>query len=74
MTDAEFETALRAYNHVRPFRPFLAEFFSGHQVLANHPEDFAFFEPLWLFRGRNRSQCVFPSSSVCRLLNLMEDQ
>ena len=74
MTDAEFESALRAYNRVRPFRPYLVEFFSGHQVVVTHPEGFAFYEPLWLYRGSKQQQSLVPSSSVCRLLDLTEGQ
>ena len=74
MTDKEFETSLRAYARFRPFRQFLLEFVSGQQVLVHHPEGVAPFQEVWLYRGPNQAQCVFPSSSVCRLLDLIKTE
>jgi hypothetical protein len=72
MTDQELESALRIFTRWRPFRTFLVEFVSGHQVRVDHPEGIARFKDVWLYRGPKRAQSVFPSSSVCRLLDLTE--
>jgi hypothetical protein len=69
VTDAELERSLRAFNRRRPFRAYLLEFISGAQVLVEHREAVAFFSPLWLYRGSSKAQAIFPSSSVCRLLD-----
>ncbi len=74
MTDKELEAALRAYCQFRPFRPFLVEFVSGKQVLVHHPDGIARFSESWLYRGPKKTQSVFPSSSVCRLLDVTEGQ
>jgi hypothetical protein len=70
VTDKELEAALRAYARRRPFRPFLLEFVSGTQVRVHHPDAIALINKLWLYRGPNRAQALFASSSICRLLDL----
>jgi hypothetical protein len=70
VTNEELEAALRAYNHRQPFRPYLVEFMSGVQVRVNHREAIALFKPLWHYRGPKKAQALFPSSSVCRLLDI----
>ena len=74
MTDEELEAALRTYNRRRPFRPYLLEFVSGIQVRIENSEAIARFNKLWLYRGPQKSQSLFPSSSVCRLLDAVEDK
>jgi hypothetical protein len=74
MTNDELEAALRAYNRRQPFRTFLLEFISGTQVRVENREAVAFFKPLWLYRGPSRAQALFPSSCVCRLLDISPGQ
>ena len=74
MTNDELETALKVYNRRLPFRPFLVEFNSGAVVRVEHREAIAFFKPLWLYRGPKQAQSLFPSSSVCRLLDTTPDE
>ncbi|MBM3997118.1 MAG: hypothetical protein FJ303_23655 [Planctomycetes bacterium] len=69
MTDMELEASVRAYCRRRPFKPFIVEFFSGVQVVVDHPEGIGPLDGLWLYRGPNRAQSLFPSTSVCRLLD-----
>ncbi len=69
MTNDQLEAALRTYNRRQPFRPFLLEFVSGEQVSVVHREAIASFHDLWLYRGPKRAQTLFPSSSVCRILD-----
>jgi hypothetical protein len=69
MNDAELKQALRAYRRRRPFRPYLLEFHSGAQVLVHHPDGIAKIKQLWLYRGPQRAQALFTSSSVGRLLD-----
>ena len=38
MTTDQLDTAYRAFCRRRPFRAFLIEFTSGHQLLIGHPE------------------------------------
>lgn len=71
MTDEELERALRIFNRRQPFRPFLMEFMSGVQVRVDHREAIALFTNLWYYRGPNQAQALFPSSSVCRLLDIL---
>ena len=70
MSDAELLNSISSYGRRRPFRPYFIEFMSGAQVQVNHPDGVAQFRTLFLFRGRNRTRSVFPSASVCRLLDL----
>jgi len=72
VTNEELETATPV-QPTRPYRPFLLEFLSGEQVHMHHREAIAFFSPLWLYRGPNQAQAVFPSSAVCRLLDITPD-
>jgi hypothetical protein len=73
VTDGEMEASLQAYCRRRPFRPFLLEFFSGVQVVVDHPEGVApVRNQLWYYRGPKHAQSLFPSSSVCRLLDRPE--
>ena len=73
MTDGELDTCLRAYCRRRPFRPFVLEFFSSVQIVIDHPEGVAAVsDRLWLYRGPKNAQSLFPSSSVCRLLDIPE--
>lgn len=69
MTDLELDAAVKIYARRRPFRSYLVEFVSGQEVLVDHPEGIALFHDLWPYRGPNLSQSLFPSSSVCRLLD-----
>jgi len=69
VTDQELDSALRVFSRRRPFRPFLLEFVSGEQVRMVHPDAIALFRQVWLYRGPKRMQAIFPSSSVCRLLD-----
>jgi hypothetical protein len=73
VTTEELEASLRAYERRLPFRPFLVEFVSGVQVRVDQREAIAFFGSVWLYRGPKKAQAIFPSSSVCRLLDLIPD-
>ena len=73
MTDEELDKALRVYNHRQPFQPYLVEFFSGDKIRVEYREAIAFLSNLlWLYRGKGKSQSLFTSSSVCRLLDMIE--
>ena len=69
MTNKELEVSLQAYLRRRPFRPFLVEFFSGTQVQVDYPDAIVSVNRVWHYRGRRKAQALFPSSSVCRLLD-----
>ena len=73
MSNEELEASLRTYNRRRPFRPYLLEFVSGIQVRIENRESIAFFTRFWLYRGPRRTQSLFQSSSVCRLLDLLPE-
>ena len=74
MTDEELDLAVRVYNHREPFCPYLMEFFSGRQVPVDSREGVAFLAKLlWLYRGPSKAQSIFPGSSVCRLLDIIDD-
>ena len=69
MTDDEFRVCLRAYSSRRPFRTFLIEFFSGEAIAVTHLEAVDRRGPVYYYRGPQGAQSVFPTSSVCRLLD-----
>jgi hypothetical protein len=48
------------------------EFVSGLQVKIDHPEQVAAVRELWYYRGPKRAQSLFPSSAVCRLLDITD--
>jgi hypothetical protein len=48
------------------------EFVSGVQVMIDHPDQVADVRELWYYRGPKRAQSLFPSSAVCRLLDITE--
>ena len=73
MTDEELETSLRTYNRRRPFRAYLLEFVSGIEVRIENREAIARFNTVWLYRGPNKSQSLFPSAAVCRLLDAVAE-
>ena len=73
MTQKELETAVRVYNKRQPFAPYLLEFVSGEKVRIDHREFVApMIKNLWLFRGTGRAQSLFSSSSVCRVLDIVD--
>ena len=69
MSNDDLKESLRAYLRRRPFQPFLVEFFSGVQIRVHHPEGIAPHRQFWIYRGPGKSQSLFLSSSVCRLLD-----
>ena len=68
MTPELLERALRAFAHRRPFRPFWLEFLSGDRVQVSHPEAIERFGGLFLYRGTDRVQRLFPAQAVCQLV------
>ena len=69
MTEEQFDAAYRAFCRRRPFRAFLIEFTSGHQLLIGHPEAVRNEAQLYLTRCPDGTYVVFAAESVCRLLD-----
>ncbi len=69
MTINEFELALRNFCRRRPFRSFLIEFSSGHQMMARHPEAVDLRRGLFVLRSPDGGYAVFAAESVVRVLD-----
>ena len=67
MTDENFQMALWAFSHVRPFRPFLIELHSGAQIRVRHPEAVRFCETLAVHRSPDGTYTLFDHESVSRV-------
>jgi hypothetical protein len=74
VTQEQFTVILRAFARRRPFRHFLLEFVNGQRIRVRHPEGIAPFGEIWLFQEPNTDRVVFASSSVCRLLDVPQDE
>jgi hypothetical protein len=70
MTVEQFDAAYRAFRRRRPFRPFLIEFTSGHQLLISHPEAVRNEANLYAMRCPDGGNVVFAAETVSRLLDL----
>jgi hypothetical protein len=69
MTREQFEVAYRAFCQRRPFRPFLIEFISGHQLSITHPEAVIFKKLFFAMRGADGGNVIFAPDSVARVLD-----
>ena len=70
MTPQEFDVACRAFCRRRPFRPFLIEFTSGHQLLISHPEAVGREAQFCTMRCPDGGHVVFTGDGVARLLDV----
>ncbi len=70
MTRDQFDVACRAFCRRRPFRHFMIEFGSGHQVVVGHPEAVRSEAELYLIRSPDGGYVVFAAQTVTRLLDL----
>jgi hypothetical protein len=69
MTQRQFDTAYRAFCRRRPFKAFLIEFASAHEIRIGHPEAVRSEGELYAMRGPDGSHVVFAADSVVRLLD-----
>ena len=70
MNVEQFDGAYRAFSRRRPFRTFLIEFTSGHQVSISHPESVRFEADLYVLRNPDSGYVIFDAEKVTRLLDL----
>ncbi len=69
MTADQFDRAYHGFCRRRPFREFLIEFASGHQVGIRHPEGVRGEGNLYAMRSPDGGSMVFSAESVSRLLD-----
>ncbi len=70
MMKNQFDVMHRAFCRRRPFRPFLIEFTSGHQLQIGHPEAVRNEADLFGMRCPDGGHVVFVAESVSRLLDV----
>jgi hypothetical protein len=70
MTKDQFDATYRGFCRRRPFRTFLIELFSGHQLPISHPEAVRDEDKLYVMRFRDGGNAVFAAESVACFLNL----
>jgi hypothetical protein len=69
MSEDAFGQAINAFLGRQPFRAFVIEMMSGHQIVVRHPEAVAIGEQTILFRDTRGEFQVFDNQSVCRLFD-----
>jgi hypothetical protein len=70
MTQDQFDAAYRAFCGRPPFRAFLIEFTSDHQLQIGHPEAVRNEAQLQVTRCPDGGYVLFAAESVSRLLDL----
>jgi hypothetical protein len=70
MSNDQFDVAYRAFCRRRPFRTFVIEFTSGHQLLIGHSEAVRNEGHLYAMRCPDGGHVVFATDSVSRFLDL----
>ena len=67
MTSENFDRALRALQHRKPFAPFMVELVSGDRFQVDHPEALVFRDGIAVFVARGGVPVIFDHEGVCQI-------
>ena len=73
MTSDNFQAALLAFARRRPFKPFVIEFMTGHELLIKHPEAVTLRDELGFYGSPQGTHRLFDSQSMCQLTDEVEE-
>jgi len=68
MTSENFDLTLRAFQHIRPFKPFVVEMVSGEWFQVDHPEALVFRDGMGVFVARGGVPTLFDHEGVSRVI------
>ncbi len=63
-----FDSTIRAFKHVRPFRPFTVAMVAGDRLEVDHPDALAIRDGAALFMGPGRVPVIFDHEGVTQVI------
>jgi hypothetical protein len=69
MTPGNFERALQAFTHRKPFKTFLVELVSGERIQVRHPEAIRLEDGIAVFLASTRKFRLFDGESVSQVFD-----
>jgi hypothetical protein len=67
MTSEHFQTTIRAFQHRKPFQPYVVELVSGDRVVVDHPEALVVRGGVGVFVGADGAPAIFDHEGVSQV-------